>query len=213
MGPCFHASPRKLRPSALGWRLSGDTLARAGRISKRSLIQVHFTHYLCFASRYIRFLHRLDVLLEDRQFIMSKFFYLQWIEVIDYTFDYISFTTFVTGFIGKGMTRHINRIWNYGVKGFLGTLVILFIFPVVCVLVSLGSLFIALTAFLWQVKPEINIEQVLIFLTCGIIFLHALIKHFQVPSIKLIRIIFTKWSNLSSLSMTMMKRRANKTNW
>ncbi|XP_076755097.1 uncharacterized protein LOC143425638 isoform X1 [Xylocopa sonorina] len=55
-----------------------------------------------------------------------------------------------TGFIGKGMTRHLNRLWNYGVKGLLGTLVILFIFPVVCIITSLGSLFIALTAILWM---------------------------------------------------------------
>ncbi|XP_043500875.1 uncharacterized protein LOC122523280 isoform X1 [Polistes fuscatus] len=55
-----------------------------------------------------------------------------------------------TGFIGKGMTRHLNRLWNYGAKGLLGTLVILFIFPVVCILASFGSLLIALTAIMWM---------------------------------------------------------------
>ncbi|XP_026671760.1 uncharacterized protein LOC108627846 isoform X2 [Ceratina calcarata] len=55
-----------------------------------------------------------------------------------------------TGFIGKGMTRHLNRLWNYGVKGLLGTLIILFVFPVVCIVTSLGSLLIALTAVLWM---------------------------------------------------------------
>ncbi|XP_076160274.1 uncharacterized protein LOC143143176 isoform X1 [Ptiloglossa arizonensis] len=55
-----------------------------------------------------------------------------------------------TGFIGKGMTRHLNRLWNYGVKGLLGTLAILFVFPVMCILTSLGSLVIALTAVLWM---------------------------------------------------------------
>ncbi|XP_012271893.1 uncharacterized protein LOC105695146 isoform X2 [Orussus abietinus] len=55
-----------------------------------------------------------------------------------------------TGFIGKGMTRHLNRWWNYGVKGLLGTIVILFVFPVVCILASLGSLLIAVTAFMWM---------------------------------------------------------------
>ncbi|XP_015590720.1 uncharacterized protein LOC107265616 isoform X2 [Cephus cinctus] len=55
-----------------------------------------------------------------------------------------------TGFIGKGMTRHVNRLWNYGVKGLLGTLVILFIFPIVCVVASFGSLVIALTAIMWM---------------------------------------------------------------
>lgn len=50
------------------------------------------------------------------------------------------------------MTRHINRLWNYGVKGLLGTLVILFIFPIVCIVASFGSLIIALSAFIWLVK-------------------------------------------------------------
>ncbi|XP_014217676.1 uncharacterized protein LOC106646149 isoform X2 [Copidosoma floridanum] len=55
-----------------------------------------------------------------------------------------------TGFIGKGMTRHMNRLWNYGVKGFLGTLCLLFVFPVVSLVISIASLFIALTAILWM---------------------------------------------------------------
>ena len=58
---------------------------------------------------------------------------------------------YIAGFIGKGMTRHLNRLWNYGVKGLLGTLIILFVFPVVCIVTSLGSLLIALTAVLWFV--------------------------------------------------------------
>jgi len=56
------------------------------------------------------------------------------------------------GFIGKGMTRHLNRLWNYGAKGLLGTLIILFVFPVMCVLASVSSLIIALTAILWLVS-------------------------------------------------------------
>ncbi|XP_063981609.1 uncharacterized protein LOC135164835 isoform X2 [Diachasmimorpha longicaudata] len=55
-----------------------------------------------------------------------------------------------TGFIGKGMTRHINRMWNYGGKGLLGTLGILFVFPIICIVASLGSLIIALSAFVWM---------------------------------------------------------------
>jgi hypothetical protein len=54
-----------------------------------------------------------------------------------------------TGFIGKGMTRHLNRIWNYFVKGFLGTLLILFIFPVLCISVSLTSICFAIAAPFW----------------------------------------------------------------
>ncbi len=51
-----------------------------------------------------------------------------------------------SGFIGKGLTRHLNRVWNYFVKGFLGTMLILFVFPILCVSVSLTSLLFALTA-------------------------------------------------------------------
>lgn len=47
------------------------------------------------------------------------------------------------------MTRHLNRIWNYFVKGFLGTGLILFIFPLLCISVSLTSFCFALAAPLW----------------------------------------------------------------
>lgn len=54
-----------------------------------------------------------------------------------------------TGFIGKGFTRHMNRLWNYFIKGFLGTCIILFIFPIICVSVSLCSIVFAILAPLW----------------------------------------------------------------
>lgn len=56
----------------------------------------------------------------------------------------------ISGFIGKGLTRTINRVWNYFVKGFLGTVAIVFIFPLLCVAVSAGSVFLAITAPLWM---------------------------------------------------------------
>lgn len=55
-----------------------------------------------------------------------------------------------TGFIGKGFTRLINRCWNYFMKGFLGTVVIVFIFPLVCLAASSGSILLALTAPIWM---------------------------------------------------------------
>ncbi|KDR19062.1 hypothetical protein L798_06418, partial [Zootermopsis nevadensis] len=55
-----------------------------------------------------------------------------------------------TGFIGKGMTRHINRLWNYVVKGLLGTLGIILVFPLVCLVANCGSLAITATAILWM---------------------------------------------------------------
>uniref|UniRef100_A0A1A9VB52 Uncharacterized protein n=1 Tax=Glossina austeni TaxID=7395 RepID=A0A1A9VB52_GLOAU len=54
-----------------------------------------------------------------------------------------------TGFIGKGLTRNLNRIWNYFIKGFLGTIVILFAFPLLCLATSFLSILLALTAPLW----------------------------------------------------------------
>ncbi|XP_046394390.1 uncharacterized protein LOC124162073 isoform X1 [Ischnura elegans] len=55
-----------------------------------------------------------------------------------------------TGFIGKGLTRHVNRIWNYMLKGLIGTLTIMVVFPILCLVTSIGSLVIALVAFLWM---------------------------------------------------------------
>ncbi|XP_046659884.1 uncharacterized protein LOC124353884 isoform X2 [Homalodisca vitripennis] len=55
-----------------------------------------------------------------------------------------------TGFIGKGLTRQVNRVWNYGCKGLLGTLALVVVFPLICLSVSLLSLFIAITAFIWM---------------------------------------------------------------
>ena len=48
------------------------------------------------------------------------------------------------GLLGKTVLRHINRFNNYVLKGFFGTCMICFGFPVVCILVSLGSLCLAL---------------------------------------------------------------------
>ncbi|KAG7173436.1 hypothetical protein Hamer_G023461, partial [Homarus americanus] len=58
-------------------------------------------------------------------------------------------TTPDTGFIGKGVTRHMNRAWNYVMKGIVGTLLLTTVFPLTCLLVSLGSMAIAVAAPLW----------------------------------------------------------------
>lgn len=55
-----------------------------------------------------------------------------------------------TGFIGKGFTRHVNRIWNYVIKGIFGTLALVFGFPLLCLTVSFVSVSTALTACLWM---------------------------------------------------------------
>uniref|UniRef100_T1J1W8 Uncharacterized protein n=1 Tax=Strigamia maritima TaxID=126957 RepID=T1J1W8_STRMM len=54
-----------------------------------------------------------------------------------------------TGFIGKGFTRHLNRLWNYVLKGLCGTLMTVLVFPVVCIGVSCMSLVVAVFAPLW----------------------------------------------------------------
>lgn len=55
-----------------------------------------------------------------------------------------------TGFIGKGFTRHLNRIWNYFFKGLFGTIGLVFIFPLICLSAIIVSFFIALTAVVWM---------------------------------------------------------------
>lgn len=47
------------------------------------------------------------------------------------------------------MTRHLNRVWNYFIKGFLGSLLILFAFPLVCISISLASIFLAIASPIW----------------------------------------------------------------
>jgi len=46
-------------------------------------------------------------------------------------------------FLGKTLLRHFNRFVNYVLKGFLGSLILIFIFPVLCVLISGLSLTLA----------------------------------------------------------------------
>ncbi|XP_073996983.1 uncharacterized protein isoform X2 [Rhodnius prolixus] len=63
-----------------------------------------------------------------------------------------------TGFIGKGMTRQMNKTWNYIGKGVLGTLGIVFIFPTLCLLTTILSLAIACTAFLWMPAITLGLQ-------------------------------------------------------
>lgn len=60
-----------------------------------------------------------------------------------------TFDIFIAGFIGKGMTRHINRVYNYFIKGFLGTVALVFLFPIVCILASLICFLMALATPIW----------------------------------------------------------------
>ncbi|XP_055375175.1 uncharacterized protein LOC129607934 isoform X2 [Condylostylus longicornis] len=63
-----------------------------------------------------------------------------------------------TGFIGKGLTRNMNRVWNYFFKGFLGTVLLLFVFPLLCLAATCFSIFLALTAPLWMPAFTISLH-------------------------------------------------------
>ncbi|CAG5132948.1 unnamed protein product, partial [Candidula unifasciata] len=54
-----------------------------------------------------------------------------------------------TGFLGKSLTRHFNRFWNYVVKGALGSIGIVLVFPALCISASTLSLAAALLTPIW----------------------------------------------------------------
>ena len=55
----------------------------------------------------------------------------------------------LTGFIGKSMTRHFNRVWNYFFKGAVGSVLLVSCFPVMATVVSSLSLVLGVTAPVW----------------------------------------------------------------
>lgn len=54
-----------------------------------------------------------------------------------------------TGFMGKGLRRYLNQIWNYVIKGFFGTLLIIFALPIACISVCLASATLGILAPVW----------------------------------------------------------------
>ncbi|KAK3789575.1 hypothetical protein RRG08_016254 [Elysia crispata] len=54
-----------------------------------------------------------------------------------------------TGFLGKSMTRHFNRLWNYVLKGAVGSVITVLVMPVACIVTSSLSLLGAVLAPLW----------------------------------------------------------------
>ncbi|GIX77959.1 uncharacterized protein CEXT_493501 [Caerostris extrusa] len=69
-----------------------------------------------------------------------------------------------TGFIGKGFSRHLNRLWNYFIKGALGTLLIVFFFPLICFSVSFFSLCVAAFAAVWIPVVTLVFHLVMVFI-------------------------------------------------
>ncbi|XP_041363220.1 uncharacterized protein LOC121378908 [Gigantopelta aegis] len=54
-----------------------------------------------------------------------------------------------TGFLGKSLTRHLNRFWNYVLKGAAGSLLLVLVFPLLCLSVSSVSLVLSITSPVW----------------------------------------------------------------
>lgn len=65
------------------------------------------------------------------------------------------------GLLGKSVTRIFNVIWNYFIKGFIGTVGLILIYPILCLTVSLVSLVIGLLTPVWY--PVLSILQHLAF--------------------------------------------------
>lgn len=53
------------------------------------------------------------------------------------------------GLLGKAATRPFNVIWNYFFKGFIGTFVLLLVFPLLCLVISTLSLALAILVPIW----------------------------------------------------------------
>lgn len=78
--------------------------------------------------------------------------------------SFVFFFCCCLGFISKGMTRTINQTWNYFCKGFIGTVFLIIIFPILCTATSLGSIVLALTAPLWIPFGVILLHLYMIFI-------------------------------------------------
>lgn len=61
-------------------------------------------------------------------------------------------TWIFAGFLGKSLTRHLNRIWNYFCKGAIGTVGLTLTFPVLCVVGSTLSIVAAVLVPAWLVN-------------------------------------------------------------
>ncbi|XP_056019360.1 uncharacterized protein LOC125672084 isoform X3 [Ostrea edulis] len=69
------------------------------------------------------------------------------------------------GFLGKSLTRHLNRIWNYFCKGAIGTVGLTLTFPVLCVVGSTLSIVAAVLVPAWMPVTTLlfHIAGILIF--------------------------------------------------
>ena len=53
------------------------------------------------------------------------------------------------GLISKNVQRIFNRVWNYVIKGFFGSLLLTLVFPPMCLISSIGSLILFVTSPIW----------------------------------------------------------------
>ena len=56
--------------------------------------------------------------------------------------------------IGKNFSRFLNKIWNYIVKGLVGTLGVVIIISTICLALSIGSIILAILSPIWLVKKR-----------------------------------------------------------
>ncbi len=93
------------------------------------------------------------------------------------------------GLIGKSVSRFFNVIWNYGFKGALGSAGLTLIYPVLCLLISTGSLILGLLTPVWY--PILSVFHHLAFLFiydwdhCGRFNLFKIFPFFTVLLIRL----------------------------
>lgn len=80
---------------------------------------------------------------------IKHFFLLGQLYIYIWGLYFIYQLDFLLGFISKGVKRIWNQIWNYFFKGFIGTMLIIFGFPIICMSACFMSIFLALTAPLW----------------------------------------------------------------
>lgn len=70
-----------------------------------------------------------------------------------------------TGFMErKGLLRCFNMIWNYLIKGFFGSMLILIVLPLLCIIVCAGSITIGILSPIWASLATVLLHLFMIFI-------------------------------------------------
>jgi hypothetical protein len=65
----------------------------------------------------------------------------------------------ISGFLGKNIQRVFNQVWNYIVKGLIGTVGVCLVYPASCLIISTVSLITGVLSPIWYVQISIFDEQ------------------------------------------------------